>query len=140
VQQIRANYHLSQSEFATLLGIRRATLQNWEQGCRSPQAPARVLVQVAARRPDAIWDVVQPKKSFSAHKSAAKKTTLSGRTASAFFRANDAKIKGVPPKPSTLRGENIGKIYSTSIFGIRSCKIFKPFHTTIPALKIPSMD
>jgi len=73
VQQIRANYQLSQSEFATLLGISRATLQNWEQGRRIPQGPARVLLQVAARHPDALWDVVQPKKSSSAHKSTARK-------------------------------------------------------------------
>jgi putative transcriptional regulator len=73
VQQIRANYQLSQSEFATLLGISRATLQNWEQGRRIPQGPARVLLQVAAKHPDALWDVVQPKKSPSTHKSPVKK-------------------------------------------------------------------
>jgi putative transcriptional regulator len=73
VQQIRANYQLSQSEFATLLGISRATLQNWEQGRRIPQGPARVLLQVAAKHPDALWDVVQPKKPSLAHKSTARK-------------------------------------------------------------------
>ncbi|MHC1781837.1 MAG: helix-turn-helix domain-containing protein [Anaerolineaceae bacterium] len=61
IQLIRAQYHLSQLEFATLLGISRGTLQNWEQGRRSPQGPARVLLQVAAKHPDAVWDVVQPK-------------------------------------------------------------------------------
>jgi putative transcriptional regulator len=75
VQQIRANYHLSQSEFATLLGISRGTLQNWEQGRRIPQGPARVLLQVAAKHPDAVWDVVQPKHSRSTHKSTARKTS-----------------------------------------------------------------
>jgi putative transcriptional regulator len=44
VQQIRASYQLSQSEFATLLGISRATLQNWEQGRRVAQGPARMLL------------------------------------------------------------------------------------------------
>jgi putative transcriptional regulator len=73
VQQIRANYQLSQSEFATLLGISRATLQNWEQGRRIPQGPARVLLQVAAKHPDALWDVVQPEKSSSAQKSTGRK-------------------------------------------------------------------
>lgn len=61
VQRIRANYHLSQNEFATLLGISLDTLQNWEQGRRLPQGPARVLLQVAAKHPEAVWDVVQPK-------------------------------------------------------------------------------
>lgn len=59
IQQIRANYNLSQSEFATLLGISIGTLQNWEQGRRTPHGPARVLLQVAAKHPEAVWDVVQ---------------------------------------------------------------------------------
>jgi len=74
VQQIRANYQLSQAEFATLLGISRATLQNWEQGRRTPQGPARVLLQVAAKHPEAVWDVVQPKNTRLVEKVARKKT------------------------------------------------------------------
>ena len=60
VKRIRASYRLSQSEFAALLGISVKTLQNWEQGRRKPQGPARVLLQVAAKHPDAVWDVVRP--------------------------------------------------------------------------------
>lgn len=59
VQRIRAHYELSQSEFATLLGISISTLQNWEQGRRNPSGAARVLLQVAAKHPDAVWDVIQ---------------------------------------------------------------------------------
>jgi putative transcriptional regulator len=59
VQQIRNSFHLSQSEFAPLLGISVDTLQNWEQGRRAPQGPARILLQVAAKHPEALWDVVQ---------------------------------------------------------------------------------
>ena len=70
VQRIRANYRLSQHEFAILLGISLGTLQNWEQGRRIPQGPARVLLQVAAKHPEAVWDVVQPKKSQSVKKRA----------------------------------------------------------------------
>jgi putative transcriptional regulator len=51
VQQIRANYRLSQKEFASMLGISKDTLQNWEQGRRQPQGPVRVLLQVAAKHP-----------------------------------------------------------------------------------------
>lgn len=58
VKFIRERYQLSQREFATLLGISVKTLQNWEQGRRSPRGAARVLLQVAARHPDAVWDVV----------------------------------------------------------------------------------
>jgi putative transcriptional regulator len=60
VKRIRANYQLSQNEFAALLGISVKTLRNWEQGRRSPEGPARVLLQVAAQHPDAVWDVVRP--------------------------------------------------------------------------------
>ena len=60
VKRIRANYKLSQGEFAALLGISVATLRNWEQGRRIPKGPARILLQVAAKHPDALWDVVRP--------------------------------------------------------------------------------
>lgn len=60
VKQIRERYELSQTEFAALLGISIKTLQNWEQGRRSPRGAARVLLQVAAKHPDAVWDVVEP--------------------------------------------------------------------------------
>lgn len=60
VKQIREQYDLSQSEFAALLGVSIKTLQNWEQGRRAPHGTARVLLQVAARHPEAVWDVVSP--------------------------------------------------------------------------------
>lgn len=58
VKAIRDGHALSQSEFATLLGVSIKTLQNWEQGRRTPHGAARVLLQVAARHPRAVWDVV----------------------------------------------------------------------------------
>ncbi len=60
VKGIREQYNLSQRQFASLLGISVKTLQNWEQGRRSPRGPARVLLQVAAKHPEAVWDVVRP--------------------------------------------------------------------------------
>ena len=60
VKRIRERYELSQTEFATLLGISVKTLQNWEQGRRNPRGAARVLLQVADRHPEAVWDVVEP--------------------------------------------------------------------------------
>lgn len=60
IKKIRARYHLSQKEFATLLGISVATLRNWEQGRREPEGAAKILLQVAARHPDVVWDVVKP--------------------------------------------------------------------------------
>ena len=60
VKAIRSKYRLSQREFAALLGISVQTLRNWEQGRRAPDGPARVLLQVAAKHPDAVWDAVRP--------------------------------------------------------------------------------
>ena len=60
VKLIREGFSLSQSEFAAMLGISVKTLLNWEQGRRTPPGPARVLLQVAERHPDAVWDVVRP--------------------------------------------------------------------------------
>ena len=60
VKHIRATYQLSQGEFAVLIGISVATLRNWEQGRRTPEGPARILLQIAAKHPDAVWDVVRP--------------------------------------------------------------------------------
>ena len=59
VAAIRAEYGLSQAKFAALLGISVRTLQNWEQGRRHPHGPARVLLRVAARHPNAVLDVVK---------------------------------------------------------------------------------
>jgi putative transcriptional regulator len=60
IKRIRANYKLSQGQFAAMLGISLGTLRNWEQGRRTPEGPARVLLQVAASHPDAVLDVVRP--------------------------------------------------------------------------------
>ena len=60
VKRIRATYRLSQGQFAALLGISVATLRNWEQGRRKPKGAARVLLQVAAKHPETVWEVVKP--------------------------------------------------------------------------------
>ena len=54
VKAIRARLDQSQSEFAHMIGVSVATLQNWEQGRRKPEGPARALLQVALRNPDAV--------------------------------------------------------------------------------------
>jgi putative transcriptional regulator len=59
IKRIRVNYQLSQAEFAAMLGISVATLRNWEQGRRMPEGPARVLLQVAAKHPEAVWAAVR---------------------------------------------------------------------------------
>ncbi len=60
VKRIRAKYELSQQQFAVLLGISAATVKNWEQGRRTPDGPARVLLQIAEKHPEALLDNVPP--------------------------------------------------------------------------------
>ncbi len=51
VAETRARVGLSQSEFARLLGVSVRTLQEWEQGRRSPSGPARMLLAIAHKNP-----------------------------------------------------------------------------------------
>lgn len=62
VRKIREQYGLSQDRFASLIGISVATLRNWEQGRRKPEGPARVLLRVAAKHPEAILDITKHSK------------------------------------------------------------------------------
>ena len=60
VKGLRDSFRLSQVDFAALLGISVKTLRNWEQGRRRPEGPARVLLRVAAKHPEAIRDAIRP--------------------------------------------------------------------------------
>lgn len=55
---IREKLDLSQSEFALLIGVSVATLQNWEQGRRRPGGPARALLRIAEVKPDALLEAL----------------------------------------------------------------------------------
>lgn len=59
VATLRASFRLSQAKFAALLGISVDTLQNWEQGRRTPDGPARILLRVAAVHPEALLSVTR---------------------------------------------------------------------------------
>jgi putative transcriptional regulator len=54
VKAIRQRLKKSQSEFARMIGVSVSTLQNWEQGRRRPEGPARALLKVAAENPEAV--------------------------------------------------------------------------------------
>lgn len=58
VRRLREKHGLSQSRFATLMGISVGTLRNWEQGRRKPEGSARILLRVVERHPEAVFEVV----------------------------------------------------------------------------------
>ena len=58
ISAVRARLGMSQTEFARALGISLDTLQNWEQGRRKPTGPAKVLLRVAAKHPEAVLEAV----------------------------------------------------------------------------------
>lgn len=51
IRAIRERTHLSQSEFAHLMGVSVKTLQNWEQNRRQPTGPAVALLKIIATEP-----------------------------------------------------------------------------------------
>jgi putative transcriptional regulator len=48
---IRNKTGLSQAAFARRIGVPVGTIRNWEQGRRSPQGPARILLALLDRNP-----------------------------------------------------------------------------------------
>ena len=54
ITHLREKLGLSQDRFATLFGLSARTVRNWEQGVRHPEGPARILLQVIDREPEAV--------------------------------------------------------------------------------------
>jgi putative transcriptional regulator len=52
---VRARTKLTQAEFAARIGVPIETVRNWEQGKRSPRGPARALLKVIDRAPQAAF-------------------------------------------------------------------------------------
>ena len=59
IRTIRAKLDKTQREFAMMIGVSLATLQNWEQGRRRPEGPAQALLKVAARNPKAVAEALK---------------------------------------------------------------------------------
>ncbi len=62
VQRVRKKLGLSQAAFAAAFAVSVATVRNWEQGRRAPEGPARVLLNVIERHPEAVLDSITPRK------------------------------------------------------------------------------
>ena len=58
IKTVREKLNVSQSEFALMIGVSVRTLQNWEQGRRKPEGPAKALLRVASRNPSAVLDAL----------------------------------------------------------------------------------
>ncbi len=58
IRSIRQKLRKSQSEFALMIGVSVATLQNWEQGRRKPEGPAQALLRIAAKNPVAVAEAL----------------------------------------------------------------------------------
>ncbi|MGO0306352.1 helix-turn-helix domain-containing protein [Endozoicomonas acroporae] len=51
-KEIREKLQLSQSAFASFMGVSVRTIQDWEQGRRNPQGPAKALLRVVEQHPE----------------------------------------------------------------------------------------
>lgn len=60
VRSVRRKLRLSQSKFAARFGFAPASVKNWEQGRTRPEGPARVLLAVIAKHPEAVEDALRP--------------------------------------------------------------------------------
>jgi putative transcriptional regulator len=53
VRRLRRRLGLTQEEFARIFHLPVGTLRDWEQGRKAPDAPARALLRIIAREPEA---------------------------------------------------------------------------------------
>jgi len=58
IKEVREKLNVSQTEFAIMIGVSVRTLQNWEQGRRTPEGPAKALLRIASRDPQAVLDAL----------------------------------------------------------------------------------
>src|ERR1035437_128826 len=58
VRKLRARMKLSQTQFAAKFGFSLDSIQNWEQGHRQPEGPARTLLVVIAKNPKAVEEAL----------------------------------------------------------------------------------
>ncbi len=53
IEQARSSAGLSEQQFARILGVSVATLQEWERGAKQPSGAARTLISIAVNNPPA---------------------------------------------------------------------------------------
>lgn len=58
VKSLRERIGLTQAEFSRMIGVSIKTLQNWEQGRREPEGPAKALLRVVEKDPQAVMSAL----------------------------------------------------------------------------------
>ena len=58
IVQARQSTGLSQADFASALSISKRTLQEWEQGRRSPSGAAQALIRIARKHPEVLREAL----------------------------------------------------------------------------------
>jgi putative transcriptional regulator len=58
IKGIRQKLHVTQNEFAHMIGVSENTIQNWEQGRRKPEGPAVALLRVTENNPRAVLEAL----------------------------------------------------------------------------------
>jgi putative transcriptional regulator len=82
IRMVRERLDVSQDQFAVMIGVSTRTLQNWEQGRRQPEGPAKALLTIASRNPTAVLDAL--------HGSRTGPTTKSRRFSTRAARVSNA--------------------------------------------------
>ncbi len=59
IRAVRKKLNLSQTQFAARFGFAPASVRNWEQGRTRPDGPARILLAVIAKHPEAVEDALR---------------------------------------------------------------------------------
>lgn len=59
VKKLREKLGMSQPEFALKFGFSLGTLRQWEQGRRSPEGPARILLTVISHSPKTVKNALE---------------------------------------------------------------------------------
>jgi len=58
VKSLRERLGLTQNQFSGMIGVSIKTLQNWEQGRREPEGPAKALLRVVEKEPQAVMNAL----------------------------------------------------------------------------------
>lgn len=58
IKAIRERVKMTQAKFAKAYGLPLGTVKDWEQGRRQPDAPARALLTLIAKKPEVVRRVL----------------------------------------------------------------------------------